>query len=172
MSRSTFLLLLGTPEGLAYVLRERQMAFPPTQRIHLEVGNQVLLYTTRAVFRNPPRDRGRVVGTAEIASPVASLASQRQIGERVYTSGCDLKITGLAPLGNGVVLADIVERLDVFRPHLYAWSARMRRSILPLPPQDVDVIMAILEPILLDPSETAGSYLERAAHASKPELNN
>lgn len=172
MSRSTFLLLLGTPEVLAYVLRERQMAFPPAQRIQLEVGDQVLLYTTRAVFRNPPRDLGRVVDTADIASPVASLAYQRQIGGRVYTSGCELKITGLAPLGNGVVLADIVERLEVFRPHPHAWSARMRRSILPLPSQDVDVIMALLEPTLLDPSETAEPFLERAAHASKPQLNN
>jgi hypothetical protein len=167
MPRPTFLLLLGTPEGLAYVLRERQMAFPPNQRIQLKVNDQVLLYTTRGVFRNAPRDLGRVVGTAEIVSPVASLASQRKIGNRVYTSGCELKITGLAPLDNGVVLADIVERLDVFQPHPHAWSARMRRSILPLPSQDVDVVMSLLKPTLLDPSETAGSYLERAAHASK-----
>jgi hypothetical protein len=168
MSRSTFLLLLGTPEGLAYVLRERQMAFPPIRHIQLEVGDQVLLYTTRGVFRNPPRDRGRVVGTAEVASPVTSLTSQRQIGGRVYTSGCELKITGLAPLGKGVELAGIVERLQVFQPYPHAWSVRLRRSILPLPSQDVDVIMALLEPTLLDPSETAGPYLERAAHASKP----
>ena len=83
-----------------------------------------------------------------------------------------MKITGLAPLGKGVVLADIVERLEVFRPHPHAWSARMRRSILLLPSQDVDVIMALLEPTLLDPSEATGPYLERAAHASKPQLNN
>ena len=165
MSRSTFLLLLGTPEGLAYVLRERQMAFPPAQRIQLEVGEQVLLYTTRRVFRNPPRDLGRVVGTAEIASPITW--SRRQIGGRDYTSGCELKITGLAPLGKGVVLADIVERLEVFRPNPHAWRARMRRSILELPSQDVDVIVALLGPTLLDPSETAGPYLERAARASK-----
>jgi hypothetical protein len=159
MSRSTCLLLLGTPEGLAYVLRERQMAFPPTRHIQLEVGDQVLLYTTRGVFRNPPRDRGRIVGTAEAASPVTSLTSQCQIGGRVYTSGCQLKITGLAPLDKGVVLADIVERLEVFQPHPHAWSVRMRRSILPLPSQDVDVITALLEPTLLDPSETAGPHL-------------
>ena len=171
MSRSTCLLLLGTPEGLAYVLRERQMAFPPTRHIQLEVGDQVLLYTTRGVFRNPPRDRGRIY-TAEVASPVTSLTSQRQIGGRVYTSGCQLKITGLAPLDKGVVLADIVERLEVFQPYPHAWSVRMRRSILPLPSQDVDVIMALLEPTLLDPSETAGPHLERAAYASKPQLNN
>jgi hypothetical protein len=123
MSRSTFLLLLGTSEGLAYVLRERQMGFPPTRHIQLAVGDQVLLYTTRGIFGYPSRDRGRVVGTAEVASPVTSLTSQRQIGGRVYTSGCELKITGLAPLGKGVVLADIVERLEVFQP-----PSRMERS--------------------------------------------
>jgi hypothetical protein len=167
MLRPTFLLLLGTPEGLAYVLRERRMAFPPTRPIRLEVANQVLLYTTRGVFRRPPRDLGRVVGTGEIASPVVPLASQRQIAGRVYTSGCELKITGLAPLGEGVVLASIVEQLEVFQPYPQAWSARMRRSILPLPPRDVEVIFAQLEPTLRDPSETASAYLERAAHAPK-----
>jgi hypothetical protein len=160
-------MLLATPEGLAYVLRQRQMAFPPNRRIRLDVGDHVLLYTTRGVFHNPNRDRGRVVGTAEIASPVVPLASRRQIAGRVYASGCELKITGLAPLGDGVVLADIVDRLAVFRPNPPAWSARMRRSILPLPPRDVDVIFARLEPILHNPSETAGAYLERAVRASK-----
>jgi hypothetical protein len=167
MSRSTFLLILATPEGLAYVLREGQMAFPPTRRIQLEVGDQVFLYTTRGVFRNPMRDPGRVVGTAEIMSSVAPLASQREIAGRVYTSGCDLKITGLAPLGKGVVLADLVERLEVFQRYPHAWSARLRRSILLLPPRDAEAINALLEPTLLDPSEIAGPYLQRAAHASK-----
>ena len=143
------------------------MAFPPSRQIQLEVGDQVLLYTTRGVFRNTVRDLGRVVGTAEIASPVAPLASQRQIAGRVYTSGCELKITGLAPLGDGVVLANIVEQLEVFQPYPQTWSARMRRSILPLPSRDVEVIFAQLKPTLLDTSETAGAYLERAAYASK-----
>ena len=66
---------LGTPEGLHTFMCERQMAFRPTQRIQLEVGDHVLLYTTRSIFRNPTRDLGRVVGTAVIASPVASLTS-------------------------------------------------------------------------------------------------
>ncbi len=141
--------------------------FPLTRRVPLEVGDQVLLYTTRGVFRNPPRDLGRVVGTAVITSPVVPLGSQRQIAGRVYTSGCELRITGLAPPGDGVVLADFVERLEVFQPYPRAWSARMRRSILPLPPRDAEVISAQLEPTLRNPSDTAGAYLERAERASK-----
>ena len=148
------------PEGLTYVLRERQMAFPPGRRISFNVGDRVLLYTTRGIFRRPTRDRGRVVGTAEVTSATAPLDSQRQIGGRIYASGCHLRITGLVPLGHGLILADIVTRLEVFQPNPQAWSVRMRRSTLALPPRDAELISAQLKPILCDPEKAASAYLE------------
>jgi hypothetical protein len=158
-------MLLATRKGLAYVMRERSMAFPPTRRIRLDIGDLMLLYTTRGVFGNASRDRGRVVGTAEIASPIVPFEQRRQLAGRVYTSGCDLRITGLAPLGQGPVLADMVQDLIVFQPNPHAWSARMRRSILPLPAQDADLILKQLQPLLRNPEETVGAYLERAESA-------
>jgi hypothetical protein len=160
---SNHLLVLGTGRGLAYVLRERKMAFPPTRQVRLDVGDRLLLYTTRNVFRRSDRDRGRVVGTAEVASPILPLEEQLLIAERKYTSGCDLKITGLAMLGQGVLLADIAEKLMVFQPHPEAWRAWLRRAVLPLPPSDARFILTRLQPVLRDPNETVGAYLERAA---------
>jgi hypothetical protein len=155
-------MLLATRRGLAYVMRERKMAFPPTRRIRLDVGDRVFLYTTRGVFGNPSRDRGQVVGTAEVASPIVPLKQRRHLAGREYASECDLKITGLVALGEGIVLADIVEDLAVFQPNPQAWSARMRRSILPLPHRDAELIAALLKPVLREPDETVGGYLERA----------
>jgi hypothetical protein len=160
---STYLMLVATSTGLAYILRERKMAFPPTREVRLEVGDRLLLYTTRSVFRNPTLDRGRVIGTAEAASPILPLEKQLFIAGREYTTGCDLKLTGLAALGEGVILADIAEELMVFQPNPGAWSIRMRRSVLQLPYGDVDLIMAKLKPALHHPDETLNAYLERAA---------
>lgn len=161
------MLLLATNSGLAYVMREGKMAFPPTRRIRLDVGDRLLLYTTRGVFNSPSRDLGRVVGTAKVASPILPLEQQRMIAGRMYTSGCDLRFTGLARLGEGVVLADMVEELTVFRPNPAAWSARIRRSVLPLPPEDYEYIMTRLEPFLHNPAEVVDAYLERAASSRK-----
>lgn len=157
-----YLMLVATSTGLAYVLRERKMAFPPTREVgrevRLEVGDRLLLYTTRSVFG----DRGRVIGTAEVASPSSPLKKQLTIAGRAYTTGCDLRFTGLAALGEGVVLADIAEDLMVFQPNPKAWAVRMRRSLLQLPPEDVALIMTQLKPVLRNLDETVSTYLERA----------
>jgi hypothetical protein len=154
-------MLLATARGLGYVMRERKMAFPPTRRIRMDVGDGLLLYTTRTLFGNPTRDRGRVMGTAEVASPILPLDKERFIAGRSYTSGCDIRITALAPIGEGVVLADIVDQLQVFQPDPSTWSARIRRSILPLPSRDFDLIMTSLRPILRSPEDAIEGYLER-----------
>jgi hypothetical protein len=159
-AQATYLMILSTSEGLTYVLRERRMAFPPTRQIRLDIGDQVLLYSARSLFGNPNRDRGRVIGTAEVVSPLTQFDSELQIAGRIYTSGCELKITGLAPLGQGVVLADIVQDLEAFQPNPDTWSVRLRRSLLPLTPRDAGIVYASLKAILCDPGETIGAYLE------------
>lgn len=161
-------MVLATRKGLAYVLRERKMAFPPTRPIGLHVGDQLLIYTSRGIYNNPGRDRGRIVGTAEIVSPIVPLDEARLISGRLYTSGCDLNLTGLAPLDEGIELANIADQLAVFQPNPAAWSARLRRSILPLPFSDVELVMARLKPILRNADETMAAYIDRAELFSPP----
>ncbi|MGW3246560.1 hypothetical protein [Streptomyces sp. NPDC001070] len=46
----SYLLILGKREAVAWVLRERRMAFPPGRRVEvtrLEPGDELLIYTTR-----------------------------------------------------------------------------------------------------------------------------
>lgn len=162
-----YLMMLATRRGLAYVLRERKMAFPPTRPIRLRVGDGLLLYTSRGIFGNPNRDPGRVVGVAEVMSPVLPFQEELLIAGRVYASGCDLKLTGLAPLGEGIILADIVGELAVFQPNPSTWGIHMRRSVLPLPSQDAELILARLKPLLCGPDETAGAYMELAGRSPK-----
>lgn len=157
-----YLTILSSAKGLAYVLTEHRMAFPPTRKIHLNVGDQLLLYTTRGVFQSPSGDRGRVIGRAEVMTPIVPLETRMRLSGREFTSGCELKIEGLAPYGQGVNLADLVDRLSVFAPDPRSWSARLRRSVLALPAQDAEIIWAELEPRLSNPRKAATAYLERA----------
>jgi hypothetical protein len=161
--RPYYLTVLGTRRGLAYVLREEKMAFPATRPISLSVGDRLLLYTVRGIFGDPGRERGRVVASAEVASPVVPLEPRLRLAGQEYISACDLRITGLAPLGAGVVLAELVDKLRIFQPNTTAWSARLRRTLLMLPEEDAELIMELLEGTLQDPAGVRQAYLDRAA---------
>ncbi|MER5182666.1 hypothetical protein ABT009_30675 [Streptomyces sp. NPDC002896] len=112
----SYLLILGEREAVAWVLRERRMAFPPGRRAEvarLEPGDELLIYTTRGCWHNPGRDRGRVIGRARVASPVNVLEVPIEIAGREFTSGCDLDVQTLTRISPGVELALQAEQSDV-----------------------------------------------------------
>jgi hypothetical protein len=62
-----YLLVIGDAAALAWVLAEQRMAFPASRRsqaMALEVGDELLIYTTRGCFHNP-------VGRQKSAWPVS-----------------------------------------------------------------------------------------------------
>jgi len=157
-----FLLILGDADGLAYVLREHRMAFTPKRRIPLTRGDIVFLYTTRGIFRNPSAGRGLIIGQAEIISDIIKFESTLKIADRVYTSGCHLAITGLAPLGEGLELRQIVDELETFHPHPKRWAFRIYSSFVQLSPKDASVIQEKIQPLLQDPEYVSQAYISRA----------
>ena len=157
-----FLLILGDADGLAYVLREHRLAFTPKRRIPLTRGDIVFLYTSRRIFRNPSAGRGLIIGRAEIISDIVKFESGLRIADRVYTAGCRLAITGLAPLGEGVELRQIVDELETFHPHPKRWAFRIFSSFLQLSPKDASVIQEKIQPLLQDPGYVSQAYITRA----------
>ena len=111
----------------------------PGELFPLDVGDELLLYTTRGCFNNPGRDRGRVIGRARVTSAVRELDPPQVIYGQSFAVGCDLRLEQLVPRGNGVVLAELVPSLSVF-PDPASWSARLRRTILALPKADAKLI--------------------------------
>src|SRR5215471_16540412 len=106
MSRS-YLLVLGEVTALAWVLTEQRMAFSAHSRSRakaLEVGDELLLYTTRGCFHSPTYDRGRVMGVATVKSAIRDLSEPVIFGQHRYVTGYDLSIQGLAPFRMGVEL--------------------------------------------------------------------
>jgi hypothetical protein len=157
-----FLLILGDADALAYVLRERRMALTPRRRIPIVRGDIVFLYTARAVFRSPDGGRGLIIGRAEIISDIVKFESGLRIADRFYTSGCQLAISGLAPLGEGLELRRIVDELETFHPHPKRWAFRLYSSILQLSPKDASVIQEKIQPLLQDPEYVSQAYISRA----------
>jgi len=160
---SAYLMVIGDREALAWVLSTRQTAFPAAragQVSRLAVGDELLVYTTRGCFRNPTRDRGRVVARATVAAPIARDEEPVRFGGREYPLRCPLHVTELAPFGRGVVLADHVEALHAF-PDPRSWSVRLRRPLVPLDAHDRDLLAGLLRPELAPLDDALPEYLRR-----------
>ncbi|MFJ8136046.1 hypothetical protein [Streptomyces sp. NPDC096013] len=157
---ATHLLIISDHEPLSWVLENQRMAFPAgrtQQSFALGKGDELLLYTTRGCFGNPTRDFGRVMGLATITSDVQTLDEPVAFRDRRFTEGCRLRVHGLAPFREGVVLRDLVKDLQVF-PDSGSWSVRMRRASLRLPDADTALLKRELQPLLKPYDCVVGDY--------------
>jgi hypothetical protein len=169
---TTYLLILGEREAVAWVLQEKRMAFPSgraTAARRLKIGDRLLIYTTRLCFHYPSLDRGRVVGTAVVESEVGALEPPLTIAGREFTTGCSLIVEGLAAFRQGVELAPLVPLLSIF-PNPATWSIHMRRPLLALPAVDSRILERKLRPMLHAPADVIDGYLAAARSASKKGL--
>ncbi|WP_239115009.1 hypothetical protein [Planotetraspora kaengkrachanensis] len=160
---SSYLLILGEREAVAWVLRESRMAFPPTSRSEvnrLKVGDDLFVLTTRGCWHNPTRDRTRAIGIAKVTSDVVAYAEPVTIAGRDFTRGCQLSLEALAPYLTGVDLVPLVPLLDAFpdkRPG--AWPIRLRRPLLQITESDADLLRQNLAAVAAIPSEVVPGYL-------------
>ncbi|GAA4714736.1 hypothetical protein APR04_004067 [Promicromonospora umidemergens] len=140
---SSFLLVISDREALGWILTEGRTAFPSARRLEvaaLAKGDELFLYTTRSCFKNPTRDRGRVIGIADVVSPVVRLDEPVRFAGRDFPVGCALQIGPLAPFGHGVELAPLLTSLAAFDHTERAWSMKLRRPMLRLPDGDTQLI--------------------------------
>lgn len=148
---ASYLLVIGDREALGWILTAERMAFPSASRnevASLDVGDELFLYTTRGAYKNPTRDRGRVIGTATVRTPVERLAAAVRFGDREFPVGCDLDVGPLVPWGHGPELHALLPRLESFAGVGAAWSTRLRRPLLRLPAADADLLREELAPLV------------------------
>lgn len=146
---TAYLLILGDRDAIVWVLREQRMAFPRTPRAEvaaLAEGDRLYVYATRGAWRNPTRDRGRVIGTARVTSGVRAFDAPLEIAGRQFYSGCTLSVDSLVPYPGGVELQPLVAKLAAF-PRPDAWSIYLRRSLLRLPDGDARLLDRELRPV-------------------------
>lgn len=157
---SAYLLPIADRAPLAWIVAEQRTAFAAHRAREaraLEPGDRLFLYTVRGCFRNPTRDRGRVAGLATVRASAESLARPVRFGEREYPLGVELAIELLAPLRAGVELAPLIPELASF-PHKTAWSATMRRALVPLVPEDADRLEQELRAVAASYADAAPGY--------------
>lgn len=160
---SAFLLVIGHREGLSWILGSERMAFPRGPRSgaqSLAPKDQLFLYTTRRCFNNPPHDEGRVIGRATVTSAVAALSTPVVVAGRALPYGCSVSVDSLAPLGLGVPLRSLVDKLDVFSKNPQAWSVWLRRTVVPLSDHDANLLAKPLASVEQRPGEVLGPYLK------------
>lgn len=146
---AAYLLPIADREPLAWILREQRTAFGEHRACEaqaLEVGDVLFLYTTRGCFRNPTRDRGRVIGRALVKASARRARRPPSFGGREFPLVVELEIESLAPLREGLELAPLVPRLARTFPDPKSWSVRMRRALVPLDPADAAEIRRALAP--------------------------
>jgi hypothetical protein len=157
---AAYILVLGEREALTWVVREHRMAFPPrrlAEAQRLRSGDRLFFYASRGAFHNPTRDRGRIFGEAEVATPVSVFDQPLELAGRQFTSGCQLRLRSLARMREGVELAPLVPELEAF-PDERSWPVRLRRPLVPLTAGDALLIRGALKGAVGRPADVLGSY--------------
>ena len=155
-----YLLVIGEAEALRWIVAQERMAFAAgraQQASNLRVGDGLLLYTSRGAFHNPTRDRGRVVGVATVTSPVTSLDKPVEIAGRAFVAGCSLRVERLAAWSEGVEIAPLVPRLEMF-PDPSSWPIRLRQTLVPLPAADAALLRDRIDKVASAGREAVHTY--------------
>jgi hypothetical protein len=167
MSRQPFLLVIGNREALQWIITEQRLAFPAGRgsRFLSEVqqGTELVLYTTRGCFRNPTRDRGRVIGIAEVTSAVGALRETVQFGDRSFPVGCSVSLPEIAQFGEGVELAGLVDRLPSFPRQ---WAIHIRKTLVPIGEKDLEILRTAVASEVVPRGSALPTY-ETACHPTR-----
>lgn len=158
---SAWLLPIADREPLRWIVAEQRTAFGARHQqeaARLRPGDTLLLYTTRGCFHNPTRDRGRIAGRAEIRTVVQELPEPVRFDAREFPLGVEFRIDLLAKPREGVALADVVQGLTASFPNSDAWSAYLRRALVPLDDHDAEVLADLLAPIARPYTDVAEEY--------------
>ncbi|MGD1204830.1 hypothetical protein ACKUVQ_00270 [Mycobacterium seoulense] len=150
---ASYLLVIGDREALGWIVSSGRMAFRSPGRSEvraLKAGDELFVYTTRDAFKNPNRDRGRVIGTARVDSAVARLKHSVSFGGREYSIGCKLEVGPLARFGEGVELAPLVGEMDTFAGAGNAWWIWLRRPLVRLTGRDANHLHRELDKVIKD----------------------
>lgn len=154
-------MVIGDREALGWILTTSRTAFPSLNRAEVKalgVGDRLFLYTTRGCFKNPTRDRGRVIGTATVSSVVAALDDVPSFGGRTFPVGCELRMGPIAPLNEGLDLAPIAPSLDAFATLGSSWSIGLRRPLVALSDGDSARLDGLLRSVVDDDPAAIAPY--------------
>lgn len=158
--------VLGDRKALAWVLESQRIAFPEPRYHHLfpsfTTGDVLYLYTTRGCFKNPTRDKGRIIGIATVAGDLARNPHPVAFGGRDLPYEAPLRVESLTKAGEGVDLSEHAADLSCF-PKPDRWSVYLRRSVLAVSEKDAKLLDRLLKPLAGRLGDHLSGYQQRAA---------
>lgn len=159
------LAVLGDRVALGWVLANQRIAFPePRYRSQFRSfvsGDRLYLYTTRGCFKNPTRDKGRIIGVATVTADMATSDEPLVIGDRTLPFEAQVRVESLAPFGEGIDVALMAGSLSCF-PKPANWSVYLRRSVVPLTTADARLIDRQLKVVAGSREGNMDGYMSRA----------
>jgi hypothetical protein len=158
-----YILPIADRDPLGWIISNQRTAVGAHRRREaeaLEPRDRLFLYTTRGCFRNPTRDRSRIVGVARVLGRAQVRKDAVQFVGHVYEVEIPLRIESLAPYRTGVDFADLIGRLDSF-PNRRAWPAYLRRALVPITSRDADLLASRLSHVAVPYREAKGSYAQK-----------
>jgi hypothetical protein len=164
-----YLLPIADREPLIWILRERMTAFAAhrgREAGRLARGDRLLLYTTRGCFHNPTRDRGRIIGLATVKGRPRHLDDPVRFGNREFPIKVDLAFEVLVPRDEGLELAPLVRSLPRTFKNPDAWSASMRRALVPVDDAEAEQLGTSLG-VGLVTRDVVESYATGSAHRAR-----
>ncbi len=156
---ATYLLVISDREALGWIVSEQRMAFSSPSRPYVRSvapGDTLLLYTTRGCFKNPTRDRGRIIGQATVEGSMRTLEEPVRFAGRTFPVGCRISVHGLVPLGQGIELVPLLGRLSGIRSNGTGWTYQLRQPLVPLTDHDRAVVEQELAAVEAVPLERSG----------------
>lgn len=159
---ATSLLVISDREPPAWLLRTSSFAIPAARAASApRPGATLLLYTTRGCYGNPGRDRGLVMGVAQVTSEPRRLPAPVAFRGHEYLIGLGLDLRGVCPVREGVELGPLQGWLDLL-PADGPWSYPLRKSVVSLSDHDATLIRGRPEPLLRPGSEVLPAYARAA----------
>ena len=157
------LAVIGDRRALGWVLTQGIVAFPEPRKRLPRFGEEdsIYLYTTRGCFKNPTRDRSRIIGKAVALTELRLNDDPVRFGDRTFPLEVRVRIDSLAPVGEGINFANLVPQLTSF-PKPERWSVYLRRSALSVTPADARQFDKLLAPFEGRYPENLGGYQQRA----------
>lgn len=159
------LAVIGDREALVWVLENERIAFPRPRYHHIfpTLGPEdvLYLYTTRGCYKNPTRDRGLIIGSAIVTGPMGKSEQPLHVRDRELPLEAPISVQALAPVDEGINLADEVARLTSF-PKPDSWSVYLRRSLFHLTEKDAQRFDRLLRPYAGQWSNRLAGYRHKA----------
>jgi hypothetical protein len=162
---ATFLVVLGDAKGTKWVLREQAMAFTRVggrRAAKLSRGDRLLFYLSGKCLsefgvRRAPT--GRVIGEAVVLTDVRPVRRPVSIAGRKFETECELLFERLAPLGSGLSLKALADRLVLLagKPNI---GQALRISPVALNEDDARLLRRMLKTEATNFDQAKASYLD------------